>query len=325
MRLFASATTAAAILTAGSSLAIVMLRSPIGDPVFERAPSPQADRSRRGAAHAGGGVPATRRPATPARAAGNPVGAAEAAGYAPDARARSPVRIDAAEMAAGVPRPATRPPATPDASGSVSRVMYCHLDTGGNAATLLQACIDRAPAFSSVEVPPGIYTLDRRVLVSRPVTLRTAGTAGTETSCVATPAACATLLASHDFIDPYGVLLVWNTGSVMLQDLVIDGNRAARLTSTAARWCERGRTSSGFNAAVLECVGCSMDDVVSKNALCGTGMLWSGARAAIGRSEFRDNGDARASHMWADGLTVPSAAGRISVSITAAGGIRCVS
>ena len=182
--------------------------------------------------------------------------------------------------------------------------MYCHLDTGGNASTLLQECLDRAPAFSSVEIPPGTYTLDRRVVVSRPVTIRTAGTAGTEVSCVASPAACATLLASHDFIDPYGVLLVWNTGSVMLQDLVIDGNRNARLRSTAARWCERGRTSSGFNAAVLDCVGCSVDEVVSKNALCGTGMLWSGARAAIGRSEFRDNGDARTPHMWADGLTV---------------------
>ena len=182
--------------------------------------------------------------------------------------------------------------------------MYCHLDTGGNAATLLQACIDRAPAFSSVEIPPGTYTLDRRVVVSRPVTLRTAGTAGTEVSCVASPAACATLLASYDFIDPYGVLLVWNTGSVLLQDLVIDGNRSARLASTAARWCERGRTSSGFNAAVLNCEGCSVDDVVSTNALCGTGLVWSGGRAAIGRSEFRDNGDAQTPHMWADGLTV---------------------
>lgn len=47
-----------------------------------------------------------------------------------------------------------------------------------------------------------------------------------------------------------------------------------------------------------------MNDVVSKNALCGTGLLWSGARASIGRSEFRDNGDAATPHMWADGLTV---------------------
>jgi hypothetical protein len=123
-------------------------------------------------------------------------------------------------------------------------------------------------------------------------------------SCTDAPTACATLVAARDFLDPFGVLLVWRTASVTLEHLVIDGNRAGRIGSTAARWCALGRTSSGFNAGVLDCDGCALDGVVSKNALCGTALVWSGARAAITRNEFRDNGDAGASHMWADGLTV---------------------
>jgi hypothetical protein len=46
-----------------------------------------------------------------------------------------------------------------------------------------------------------------------------------------------------------------------------------------------------------------LHDVVATHAICGTGMLWSGAKATIEHSDFRDNGDS-ATRMWADGLTV---------------------
>jgi hypothetical protein len=90
----------------------------------------------------------------------------------------------------------------------------------------------------------------------------------------------------------------------MLEHLVLDGNREARLASVAAQRCQAGRTTAGFNAAVLGCVRCALDDVVSRNALCGTGMVWGGAQAVIRRSEFRANGDATTPRMWADGLTL---------------------
>jgi hypothetical protein len=79
---------------------------------------------------------------------------------------------------------------------------------------------------------------------------------------------------------------------------------AARLSSVAARWCPGFNNTFGFNAAVLECVSCGVDDVVSRNALCGTGMEWSGAQASIQRSAFLSNGDATTDGMWSDGLTV---------------------
>jgi hypothetical protein len=201
-------------------------------------------------------------------------------------------------------RPANAPAPAPD--DSVPRIMFCHLDDRGplGAADVLQDCIDRAPAFSSVEIPPGAYVLHKQVVVSTPLVIRTAGSANTPLSCVASPDRCAVLTAAPDFFDRGGLLLVRSTNNVTLEHIVLDGNRGARVSSLAARSCREGRTATGFNAAVLGCVGCMLNDVVSRNALCGTGMVWSGARAVIRRSEFRANGDATIPRMWADGLTL---------------------
>jgi hypothetical protein len=184
--------------------------------------------------------------------------------------------------------------------------MVCHPDDRGpfSAADVLQECIDRAPAFSSVEIPPGTYVLHRQVVVSTPLTIRTAGSANTSLSCVARSDQCAVLMAAPELFDAYGLLFIGSTNNVALEHLVLDGNRSARLSSAAARWCLGGNNAAGFNAAVLECIGCGLDDLVSRNALCGTGMVWSGGRAMIRRSEFSANGDATTPGMWADGLTL---------------------
>lgn len=188
----------------------------------------------------------------------------------------------------------------------IPHIMICHPDARGafGAADVLQECIDRAPAYSSVEIPPGIYVLYRHVVVSTPLTIRTAGSANSSLSCVAGSDQCAVLIAGPDFFDPDGVLVIRSTNNVTLEHLVLDGNRQGRLSSAAARLCEHGQTAFGFNAAVLECVSCGLDDVVSQNALCGTGMVWSGANALIQRSAFRANGDSTRRGMWADGLTL---------------------
>jgi hypothetical protein len=137
-----------------------------------------------------------------------------------------------------------------------------------------------------VEIPPGTYVLHRQVVVATPLTIRTAGCANTSLSCVAGSDQCAVLVAALEVFDAYGFLIILRTNNVTLEHLVLDGNRSARLSSAAARWCLGGHNSAGCNAAVLECVSCGLDDVVSRNALCGSGMVWSGARAVIRRSEF---------------------------------------
>jgi hypothetical protein len=188
----------------------------------------------------------------------------------------------------------------------VAELMVCHLDSRGpfGAADVLQECISRAPAYSSIEIPPGAYVFHRQVVVATPVTIRTAGSAGTSLSCASTPAACATFVAAADFTDPWGIILVTSTNNVSLEHIVIDGDRQARLASRSARACLDGRNNFGFNASVLYCGHCGLADVLSRNALCGTGMAWVGANATIQNSTFQANGDGVRSSLWADGLTV---------------------
>ena len=186
--------------------------------------------------------------------------------------------------------------------------MVCHLERVGpfGAADALQECIRRAPAYSSVEIPPGVYVLNRQVVVTTPLTIRTAGTRGSSVPCTTGPGRCASFVAAPDFSDAWGLLLVRSTNNVTLEHIVIDGNEAARGASWAARSCLEGRNIFGFNATVLDCYSCSLADVLSRNALCGTGMVWVGANASIQRSIFDANGNAAVS-MWSDGLTVVSA------------------
>jgi hypothetical protein len=183
--------------------------------------------------------------------------------------------------------------------------MVCHLDARGpyGAADVLQECISRAPAYSSIEIPPGAYVFYRQVVVAVPLTIRTAGSAGTPLSCAVSPDACATFVAAADFTDPWGVILITSTNNANLEHIVIDGDRQARLASRSARACLEGRNIFGFNASVLYCGHCGLSDVLSRNALCGTGMAWVGANATIRNSTFEANGDSVTSSLWADGLT----------------------
>ena len=167
----------------------------------------------------------------------------------------------------------------------------------------LQDCIDRAAPFSTLELQPGLYELDRQLAVTKPLTIRTVGD-WTTTTCVDNPDHCAVLTASPDLLADDGVLLVASTQNVTLEHVVIDGNRAARQSSIAAQFCLKGRRTAGFNAAVLECTNCRLEDVVSRNALCGSALVWSGRGALIQHSAFIANGDASTAGMWSDGLTL---------------------
>ena len=205
------------------------------------------------------------------------------------------------------PEPPARALEAPEGT-PIPQLMVCHPDRfgPGGAADALQECIRRAPAYSSVEVPPGVYVLTRQVVVTTPLTIRTAGTRGSSVPCTTAPDQCATFVASPDFRDPWGLLLVTATNSVTLEHIVIDGNQAARGASTAARSCVKGQNIFGFNASVLRCLECRLADVLSRNALCGTGMVWVGGNASIERNIFQGNGNA-ALAMWSDGLTLISA------------------
>ena len=211
-------------------------------------------------------------------------------------------RLKSAPICAGIAFAIAGPPAAAAPRVQDPDSFICQPRDQVPAAELIQQCVDRAPAFSTVEIPQGTYVLDHQIVVSSPLTIRTAGTI--RVSCVVAPEACAVLIAGPDLADEWGLLVVRSTTNVRLEHLVIDGNRARRTASAAARFCTNGDTAYGFNAAVLECEECGLEDVVSSNALCGTGMVWSGAKATVEHSAFRSNGDAATQNMWADGLTM---------------------
>ena len=172
----------------------------------------------------------------------------------------------------------------------------------GLVAARLQGCIDIAPPFSSVEIPRGFYLLETQVVIRKPLTIRTVGSADGSITCSSGPDGCANLVASPQLDDDNGVLSVQSTTDVVLEHIVLDGNRRARLHTHAFQACRAGRNTAGFSASVIGCVRCAVYDIVATHALCGTGLLWVGAEATIERSDFRDNGDS-ATGMWADGLT----------------------
>ena len=93
--------------------------------------------------------------------------------------------------------------------GEVGATMTCPPDADENVspADAIQACIDRAPAFSIVEIPAGTYVLNHQIEVSTPLTLRTATATG-NASCIAVPEGCAVLVAPADFTDQWGLLVV---------------------------------------------------------------------------------------------------------------------
>src|SRR5215470_7740266 len=121
-------------------------------------------------------------------------------------------------------------------NGPIGAPILCQPDNQPSAADALQECIDRAPAFSTIEVPPGIYVLRHQIVISAPITIRTAGAAAGDPLCTNAPDQCATLVASPDLVDQWGLLVVRSTTHVRLEHLVIDGNRAARTASAAAQF-----------------------------------------------------------------------------------------
>jgi hypothetical protein len=177
-------------------------------------------------------------------------------------------------------------------------------EPGNPAAAGLQACLDAAPGGSTIDLAPGSYVIDRQVVIRKPVTLRARPAGNVEPDCRVDAARCASLVASPDVADEGGLLVLASTSDVTLQHIVIDGNRAGRTSSAASAACAAGRNRSGFNAAALDCVRCTLDNIVSMNALCGTAFEWTGSHALIQHSLFRDNGDASTTRLWADGLTL---------------------
>lgn len=177
--------------------------------------------------------------------------------------------------------------------------------TGAARADLaIQQCIDATADGATLELPAGTYRMEGAVRIQHPMTLRTAGTAGNPEPCLGN-VRCAVLRAAPGLDVANGFLQLGSTSGVVLDHLVLDGNRAARLGGSAAALCASGTNNRhGFNATSSDCSGCSFLNSASINAVCASGFEWIGDDATFRNSTFKDNGENAATNMWSDGLTL---------------------
>jgi hypothetical protein len=184
---------------------------------------------------------------------------------------------------------------------------------GGAAGEALQACIDQTDTGGVLALPAGIFSIDRQIILDRPMTLTTENAQDTKLRCETPGAACAVLRAAPDLSfaseEWGGFFKVEHTSEVTIDHIVFDGNRSARGGSEPALACAAGDGRYGANATIATCAGCSFTFNMSKNALCGTALGWWGAGGFVYQSVFRDNGKHQDELMWADGLTLLDAGG----------------
>ncbi len=197
-----------------------------------------------------------------------------------------------------------------DVEAAASTVTICpgvQADVGGvaSASVEVQQCIDAAPSGGTLDLPAGIYRVTTELTIAKPLTVRTAGTAADPAGCLeAGGPPCVVLRADDALSVPRGFVRLGATTGVVLDHLVLDGNRGRRLASSAAVSCAAGINGAGFNASTGGCTGCSFLRSGSARALCGSGFEWHGDQAIITRSVFRENGAHAVNSMWSDGLTL---------------------
>ncbi len=177
------------------------------------------------------------------------------------------------------------------------------LDGLTDVSGALQQCVNNTPSSGTLQIPAGNYGMGGVVTVSKPMTLRTAGTTGSSQSC-AGAISCAVLIARPDLFVFGGFVFLNNTTDVTLDHLVFDGHRSARLGSSAAGQCSTGGTRYGYNVRVDHCISCNFTNNVDRNTLCGSSLEWVGDNATITGNLFLANGDHQTTGLWSDGLTL---------------------
>ncbi|MCB1034465.1 MAG: hypothetical protein KDD47_11595 [Acidobacteria bacterium] len=173
---------------------------------------------------------------------------------------------------------------------------------GARADAAIQQCINQTPSGGTFQLPVGTYRIGATVQITKPMTLRTAGTSG-QANCEAAGVACAVLKADPSLNVNTGLLRTAGSG-VTISHLVVDGNRDARLSGAASAQCQSFNNEAGTNIFYSFCDGCTFTHAVSRETLCGTGLSWVGDGARVTNSVFRNNGRGTVNGLWSDGLTL---------------------
>jgi len=182
------------------------------------------------------------------------------------------------------------------------------INRSDDASAVLQTCISQAAAGATLEIPAGVYTLNRQVQIGRAITIKTLGKSVSDAKCqLQDNSGCVELKAgvAFDAGSSRGILAVTAPG-VTFDHLVINGNRLERALSASVAACQAGNNGAGINLHVAAS-NFIFTNSVSKYAVCGAGLehaVASGGR--ITSNTFAYNGVHDKDMLWADGLTIHS-------------------
>lgn len=196
--------------------------------------------------------------------------------------------------------------APPGEAATICPGVQANLDGTTDVSAALRQCINQTPNGGTLEIPPGYYLIGSQVTLSKRITLRTQGKAGSGQTCNILANDCAWLFPTNNFYAQGGFFRVVNTRNVTIDHIIFTGSKHSRKSSAAANRCRQGQNGYGFNVGVINCRGCRFQYSVSQHALCGTGLEWIGDNATITRNNISDNGFEWPTNpnLWADGLTV---------------------
>lgn len=177
-----------------------------------------------------------------------------------------------------------------------------------DASEALADCLQRVPAGGRLELPFGVYRLQRPLTLVRSVTLATTGTAPGSSACDPTRSQCATLL-----LDPRGKLeaggmpITVASDGVTFDRLILRGvESTGRLRGPCTRSDER---SNGGGVRIAGVSRFTLTRSVLRDFTCYTAMeVTAGARdLRVADNVFGPNGDHRPGELWSDGLTIHDA------------------
>jgi len=187
-------------------------------------------------------------------------------------------------------------------------------NTNQNASSTLQACLNQA-AGKTLLIPLGNYRLENRIFVNGSVAMVSDNPpAGSAVQCAENDPRCARFVAANDvdFSSRDGHwqgLFDFTGGDVILQSIIVDGDKSRRQGLGGMNACLAGNGAAGqmitANVNTFTVLGS-----VFKNAICGSGfVIWQTNGGSFEYNLFLANGrngrDTKATPgLWSDGFTL---------------------
>ena len=197
-------------------------------------------------------------------------------------------------------------------------------DKGGffGAGSAVQQCLSEGTLTTNriLNIPAGIYKLDRPLAFTRPLTLQTLGTEISSAPCSRDESgdSCAVFKAANDLVvpqngSPHAMMdALVGLKSLKLDRVVLDGNGSVRRPN--AIYCDGAAgATAGVNILLDYVTDFEVTRSVFRDAVCGSGMVLNhGQGVKIVGNQFFSNGahaQTQERSFWADGLTLLECAG----------------